>query len=100
MPVWINLSGSSLIFDDVSSAMRWLALSLLSQAPPGNWKFGFDPTTVPYQSIISFRRVVLRLTWCSVGWLILVVIHEAPLGLDRFRFGPAHSRAWSSDGGR
>src|SRR5438105_14923900 len=28
------------------------------------------PTTVAYQSIISWRRVVFRLTWCRVGRVI------------------------------
>jgi hypothetical protein len=30
-----------------------LAPSLVKNAPPGNWKVGFVPTTMAYQSIIS-----------------------------------------------
>src|SRR6266516_2820551 len=67
MPVCTSLSGSSLNCGEVSKARRRLAASLVSQAPPGNWNVALMPTAVAYQSIISCRRVVFRLTWCRVG---------------------------------
>ena len=62
MPVCVSFSGSSTKLGKASSAMRWFASSLDSQAPSSYWKSTSAPTSVEYQSIISCRRVVLRLT--------------------------------------
>src|ERR1019366_5731044 len=68
MPVRVPFSGSSAKPGNASSATRWLAPSLLSQAPVASWKTTSAPTTAPYQSIISCRRVVFRLKWWNFGW--------------------------------
>src|ERR1700686_2316935 len=72
MPVRVSLSGSSAKPGNASSATRWLAASLVSHAPVASWKTTSVPTTVPYQSIISCRRVVLRLKWWNFGWTAVV----------------------------
>ena len=46
-----------------------MASSLESQAPSSYWNSTSAPTSAEYQSIISCRRVVLRLTWWNFGWM-------------------------------
>ncbi len=47
MPVWLSLSTSSDMSGKASNARRWLAASLVNQAPTGATCWGFSPTTVP-----------------------------------------------------
>ena len=41
-------------------------------APVASWKVTSEPTTVAYQSIISWRRVVLRLKWWYFGLSVVM----------------------------
>jgi hypothetical protein len=72
-PVRVSFSGSSTKPGNASSAMRWLASSLDSQAPTSSWWRTFAPTRAQYHSIISCRRVVFRLKWWNVGWMTVVM---------------------------
>jgi len=47
-------------------------------APPSNWWVTVAPMTSPYQSIISGRRVVLRLTRSKVGLMTVTVAMAFP----------------------
>src|SRR5580700_8277143 len=74
----MNFCWSSCSPGTARSAIRWLARSFVTKAPPANRKLTSVPTTIAYQSIISCNRVVLRLTWCIVGLIRRSLLSDTP----------------------
>jgi hypothetical protein len=51
------------------------------------------PVTLPYQSIISVKRVVFRLTWCRTGFVIARSHRLSGWRATRQRFGEFRATA-------